>query len=75
MNIQEAFAKHINNEYPPKYVYFLDTSGNLQYIETVKINSLEDSYTYFAHTSELPAYSEEWSRAGHLPMLKLKEFE
>lgn len=70
--VTDAFAKHVNNEYPPEAVYFLDNFGKLHAVPLARVATLEQSYVMLGDVSQFPEYKQ-WERAGVLPVLSLRD--
>lgn len=76
MTITEAFARHTTQEFPPKFVFYLEIVAGVSNILTVMtedIPALEKTHSYWGDISEIREYLDIFDKTGHLPVLTLNE--
>lgn len=69
--IKEAFAKHINNEFPPEFVFYTNPEGNVGIIWADEFEVFEATHEVFGMTDDSITHSH-LIAAGNLPILDLK---
>ena len=70
--IADAFSKHVNNEFPPQFVFFYDDLKTLHGVALSEVASLHVSYNFLGMTNDSLTYTG-MKNAGNLPILKLKD--
>ena len=54
MNLSEVFTKQINDEFPPKFVVFLDVAGNPHSCPIADIQELNKTHELMGYNNEVP---------------------
>ena len=71
ITFKEAFAKHINNEYPPEYVFYTTPSGDVGFIWADEFETVESTHDCVGMTDDSITHSH-LIAAGNLPIIELK---
>jgi hypothetical protein len=54
MTLNQVFSKQINDEFPPKFVVFLDQAGNHHSCPIEDIQQLNETHKLMGYNNEIP---------------------